>query len=294
MNLHLRGRFVSGLKPAIGCPPLILLVTGGYLAVGVVVFAAWRIAGKDALIEEFFRVPGALLLVWLAAVGALFSARVYRGFLPGEPLRTAWGLIALAAATELAATILIQVLGANSPLNFVTHIPGGLNEVAALRRLGDILGGPCRFGLLAAGLWSVLRLYHKAGFLGRFTARDWMLLAPFAAFVIREGADVVAAIHHGRRLGPSELLHLPVDPLLWVLLVEALLLFRSVRRMGGGSIGKCYAAFSAGVFLILLGDAANWATAWGPAAGAFTLGPAYQLEAMQQAISGHGRIQPTS
>src|SRR5207237_7601 len=88
---------------------------------------------------------------------------------------------------------------------------------------------------------------------------------------------------------------------------EALLLFRSVRRMGGGWIGKCYAAFSAGVFLILLGDAAIWATAWGylpwpwsaltwfvwiPAAGAFALGPAYPLEAMQQAISRQTRARP--
>ena len=160
-----------------------------------------------------------------------------------------------------------------------------------------------------AGLWLVLRVYRRAGFLARFTARDWLLLAPFAAFVIREGTDVVAAINHGRRLGSAELLHLPVDPLLLVLLGEALLLFRSVRMMGGGWIGKCYAAFSAGIFLVLLGNAAIWATAWGylpwpwsalgwyvwiPAAGAFALGPAYQLEAMQHATSGHPRAYPAT
>jgi hypothetical protein len=301
---HLRGRFISGLKPAIGCPSLILLVTGGYLAIGLVVLVAWLIVGKDGLIENFFRLPGALLMVSLAAVSALFSARVCRGFLPGEPLRAAWLLIAFAAATELVATILVQVLGAKSPLNVIGYFPVAVNEIAAIRRLGQVLGGPCRFGLLAAGLWLVLGVYRRAGFLGRYTPRDWMLLAVFGAYIVREGADVAAAFHRGRRFEPAELLHLPVDPLLWLLLAEGLLLYRSVHRMGGGWagrgwIGKCYGAFSVGVFLILLGDVAVWATAWGylpwpwsalgwyvwiPAAGAFALGPAYQLEAMHHAI----------
>jgi hypothetical protein len=86
----------------------------------------------------------------------------------------------------------------------------------------------------------------------------------------------------------AEILNFPVNPLLWVLLAEALLLFRSVRKMGAGWVSKCYGAFSAGIFLILVGNVAIWATHWGylpwpwsalgwyvwiPAAAAFALAP---------------------
>ena len=93
---------------------LILLTTFGYLPAGLVVFAVWRMTGNDAWIEIFFQIPGALLLVWLAAVGLLFSVRVTLGFFPGEPMRGAWQLIALSAGSELAGSILIQVFGTKS------------------------------------------------------------------------------------------------------------------------------------------------------------------------------------
>ena len=92
-----------------------------------------------------------------------------------------------------------------------------------------------------------------------------------------------------------------MDPLLWMLLWQALRLFRSVRQMGLGWIGKCYGAFALGIVLVLLGDVAIWATSWGylpwpwraigwyvwiPAAGAFAAAPAFQWEAMRAAEVG--------
>ena len=77
LDSHLRGCLSADLKPAI-MPPLILLATGGYLAVGLVVFAAWRIAGNNVWIEDFFRVPGALLLCGWQPSGPC-SARVFTG-----------------------------------------------------------------------------------------------------------------------------------------------------------------------------------------------------------------------
>ena len=89
----------------------------------------------------------------------------------------------------------------------------------------------------------------------------------------------------------------PVDVFLWLLLVEALLLYRSASEMGSGYIGRCWKALAVGVFLVSLGVVAMSATSWGylpwpwssvvwyvwlPAATAFALGPAYQLEAIQQ------------
>ena len=79
---------------------------------------------------------------------------------------------------------------------------------------------------------------------------------------------------------------------------EALLLRRSVQRMGSSRIAKCWSAFSIGVFLIALGDVGGWAEVYGylpypwssltwflwlPAAACFALAPAYQLEAIRSA-----------
>lgn len=289
-----------GVKAALGCSTLILLVTVSYLAVGLAVFVAWLIGGSDAWIEDFFRIPGALFLVWLAALGMLLSVRVCRGFFPGEPMRDAWQLIALSAGSELAGSVLVQVFGAKSPMNPLNFFPGGAEQAPVWRSVGLVLDGPCRFALLAAALFLVLRIYRQSGFLGRYTAVDWVVLAGFGAYVVREAADVVVAFHQGKPFTLAEILNFPVDPLLWVLLAEALRLFRSVHMMGTSWIGKCYGAFSAGIFLILVGDVAIWATQWGylpwpwsalgwyvwiPAAGAFALAPAYQWEAMRHAES---------
>jgi hypothetical protein len=119
-------------------------------------------------------------------------------------------------------------------------------------------------------------------------------------YVVREATQVVVANRQGRQFSLAEIVNLPTDPLLWVLLAQALRLLRSVQKMGPGWISYCYAAFSVGIFLVLLGDVAIWATNWGclpwpwsalewylwvPAAAAFALAPAYQWEAMRHAES---------
>jgi hypothetical protein len=95
LTWQLRGLSSSlGLWPPFGPAAQILLLTAGFTAVGLVVFVVWRVTGNDAWIEGFFQVPGAILLVWLAAMGLLFNVRVCRRFFPGEPMRGAWRLIA--------------------------------------------------------------------------------------------------------------------------------------------------------------------------------------------------------
>ncbi len=82
---------------AFGCSTLILLATAAYLVVGVVVFAVWQLTGSDIWIEDFFRIPGALLMVCMSAAGLFSIRRVNRGFFPGEPIRIVWELIAASA-----------------------------------------------------------------------------------------------------------------------------------------------------------------------------------------------------
>ena len=289
-----------GVKSAFGCSTLILLVTCSYLAVGLAVFAVWLIAGNDAWIEDFFRIPGALLLIWLAAVSMLLSVRVCRGFFPGEPMRGAWQLIALSAGSGFAGSVLIQLFGTKSRMNPLNFFPGGAEQAPVWRSVGQVLNGPCRLAMLAVALFLVLKLYRQSGFLGKYAAMDWAVLAGFGAYVVEEAVEVVVAFQQGKPFALAEALNFPVDPLLWVLLAEALRLFRSVHMMGTSWIGRCYGAFSVGILLILAGDVAIWATSrgylpwpwsalewyvWIPAAGAFALAPSYQWEAMRHAES---------
>jgi hypothetical protein len=87
-----------------------------------------------------------------------------------------------------------------------------------------------------------------------------------------------------------------------VLLLEAILIYRSASNMGWGLIPRCWVAFTAAIFLTSLGDMGLWAWAkgylpqalvvmswhvWFAAGACFALGPAYQLQAILQATRGH-------
>lgn len=268
-----------------------------YLA-GTMVFSVWQVAGSDSWIEDLFRSPGALLLVSFSGVGLYFSLRVWRGFEAGEPMRRAWQLITLSAAADFAASLLVQIFGTQLRLNPLSYSGDGSSLPTLWRSAGLMLGGTCRFAMLAVGLLLVILIYRRAGFLGRLAAIDWAVLAISGVFIFREALEVVLRARNGKPFTATEIFNLPVDPLLWVLLWQSLLLFRSVRQMGLGWIGKCYGAFSVGIVLVLLGDLTIWATNWGylpwpwsslgwyvwiPAAGAFAVAPALQWEAMRSA-----------
>jgi len=295
---------VNGRELPFGWSGLIKLTLLAYLVAGLVAGGLWQATGIVAWIVGFFTVPGALLLVALAIVQVWFCLRVCREFSPGEPMRRAWQLIAWSAGFDLAGTLAIQVLGANASVNPLVRMSWWSGPVRqTILDIGHVLQGPCRFVLLAAGLFCVLRLYRESDFLGRLGAADWVLLTAFAAYCLREAYDLIAALRAGKQPAWAEVVSWPVYPLLWLLLAEALLLHRSVQRTGMGLIGHCWRTFSSGIFLILLGDAMLWATAYGylpwpwsalgwfvwiPAAAAFALAPVYQLEAIRWAASGRG------
>jgi TRAP-type mannitol/chloroaromatic compound transport system permease small subunit len=85
------------------------------------------------------------------------------------------------------------------------------------------------------------------------------------------------------------------DPLLSLLLIEAILVRRSVIRMGQGLVAKCWGMFVLAIVVTSAGDAAIWASShnllsesitalswyiWFVAAAAFASAPAYQLAAI--------------
>jgi len=284
-----RGRFST----------LILGTTAAYLFMGVAAAVAWSATGQTAWIEYFFQIPGALLLVWLAVAEMALGIRVWRCFGAGEPLRRAWLFIVCSSASAVLGYLYSQLLGVSSKLNPLSHMSNPSPAlIQRMRELGLLLGGTVRFAFLAAGLSCVLALYRRSGFMGRLRRRDWLLLGALAVYLVVEYGDVLVALRAGTRFSLSTILGWPVDPLLWLLMGEALLIVRSVQKTGLGWIGRCWAAFSVAIFLTVLGDVGLLATAydyipwplsavtwfiWMPAAAAFALGPAYQLEAIQMA-----------
>lgn len=271
-------------QAALSSPQALIFITAVYLAGGMLAMVAWLVSGDTKWVERFFRVPGAILMIWLALVQVLLSARVWSNYSTSEPMHRAWMLISASALAELSGTVLIQVPGFQQDYGLFGHF----------------LGGTLRFGLLAAGLSFALGVYRRAGFLGRETWWQWLTVAAAAAFAIAEVAGVVKAVLGGKRPGVWEMLGWPVDPLLCILLAQAFLLRNSVWRMGRGWIGRGWLALSAGVFLILLGNVGTLAEAYGylqwpwnsvvwylwiPASCAFAVAPAYQLDAIQRATA---------
>lgn len=293
-----------GLPPGqhLRCSSIILLVTGIYLLIGVATFAIWRITGNDAWVEGFFQIPGGLLACFLAASQFWFSVQVLRHFDAEEPMHTVWLCIAGSAAFDLAGTICSQVLAAETKLNILTSASWWSHDKAIrLRQYGLLLGGTFRFALLSVALWLALKIYRRNGLLGRMKVMDWVVLAVMGAYVAEEILEIAQASR--RRTFPMvEIAGFPVDPLLLLLLLEAVLLYRSAQGMGIGWISRCWTSMAIGVALVCAGVVAMWAARWGyfpwpwnsaiwyiwlPAGAAFALAPVYQLEAILQA-SGAG------
>lgn len=276
----------------------IVILTAAYLVIGIAAFAAWRITSNDAWVESFFRIPGALLSLFLASVQLCFSLRVLRHFLPHEAMHRVWLCIAGSAAFDLAGTIFSQILSAKTLLNPLASTTWWSDDRGVLlREYGLLLGGTCRFGLLAMALWLVLRIFRRRGLLARMKAIDWLVWAAMGAYVVREALDVWEA-SKVRSFPLVEIAGWPVDLLLLLLLAEATLLYRSGQPMRSGTISRCWNAIALGVLLVCVGVVMQWTGRYGflpwpwislvwyiwlPAGAAFALAPILQLEAIQEA-----------
>ncbi|MBS1854010.1 MAG: hypothetical protein JST11_01490 [Acidobacteria bacterium] len=213
-------------------------------------------------------------------------------------MHQAWTLFRMSAACDLAGAVTSQVLASDGRMNPLRWTSLWSEDTAAcLHKTGLILGGTLRYALLAWALWYALKAYRRSGLLARFRIADRIALAVMGGYIIWEAFATITALRV-RSTSFFEVAGWPVDPLLWFLLAEALLLRRSASEMGGGSIARCWKALSTGVILVALGDilllawnmgylpwpysAIEWYV-WLPAGAAFALAPAYQLESIAHA-----------
>jgi len=220
--------------------------------------------------------------------------QVLREFSLAEPLGRAWLLLAAAASFHFLGILMSEVLGVRSRLNpLMLWRDAPVNLIDGLRALGLTVGGPLRWLFLACGLFVALQIYRRSGLLGRLKQTDWLLAVVTAAYLLLEAGGVIAAMRTGKVFSLLQQINWLNDPLLLVLLMEAILIRRSVFASGGGLVGRCWWAYMLAIAFTCGGDLGLWATAyayvpwpveaaswhiWFIASALFALGPAYQLE----------------
>jgi hypothetical protein len=167
------------------------------------------------------------------------------------------------------------------------------------QQLGWTLGGPAGMLVLAVALFFVLRLYKRLGLLSRLAVLDYAILVIVTAYGVYVAVTVLRVqLHTHEPVTLDKLLHWSGDPLISLLLFEAVLIRRAIVDMGWGFIAKCWGAFAVAILLTSLGSMGQWAAnfgylpwprnaivwyVWYPVSAAFALGPAYQLEAIWKA-----------
>lgn len=209
-------------------------------------------------------------------------------------MNSAWALILLSFVCRFSGDLLTHALSVNS------------NQ--ELKEIGQVIGGPGSMVLLVIGLLLVLRVYRRLGMLARLRTLDYALLVAVIAYTLRFTYDLLRMLVEA----PAPVTALKAinwlsDPLLSLLLFEAIFIRRSVIQMGLGLISRCWGAFTAGIFFTSVGDMGIWAVAqgylqwpqssitwyvWFLASAAYALGPAYQAKAMSQATKEVARYAP--
>ncbi len=156
--------------------------------------------------------------------------------------------------------------------------------------------------LLAGGLMRVINLTRRLRIVRRLTTGDRILIAVILLFTARQMFEI-GVILFGTRVPPraTQALLWFSDPLLALLLMQAVSIRRSVLNLGDGLVARCWGMMALGVALTSAGDVTLWAEShslvptvlsplgwfvWFVAATAYACAPCYQVEAVRQAHKG--------
>ena len=278
-----------------------------HFAIGMAAYLHFLVTGSYRYLSWYFLILGTLFFLLTTAAESFLAFECRAGFEADEPMRMAWTFIALASLARFSGAILISLDHWH-----VASILGSTSSVLAvvfpreLAQAGAVVGGPLSMVFLAVALSRVLKVQHRFGVLGGITHTDLLLIGLIVAFTLSQIVIIV------RYLGPSyqspplakAILWLS-DPLLALLLVQAVLIRRSVIRVGLGLISQCWGMYIIAVVTTVAGDASIWAVSegllserftaltwyiWFFAAAAFASAPAYQLAAMTLPLVDEGAM----
>ena len=262
-------------------------------------------------IRAYFYYPGALFFIGCSLLEGWLAYLCWQRFRPGDLLRPAWFLIALSALLSIVGGLVSHILGQASHLNPLFYLPADRSD-AAIRTALDIghIFSPVYMALLAAGLYHVVRACRRNGILGRLHAFDMLLLGIVFVFTAYSVSTIVMTARSAEQAPTlGTIIGWASDPLLCILLLEAILIRRSTANMGWGLISRCWLSFTVAIFLTSVGDIGLWASAyhylpyslevsswyiWFVASAAYAVGPAYQLQAMLRATAGDEAVERTS
>lgn len=265
-----------------------------HLAIGMIAFGHFLATGQYVLLGWYFWALGSLFFLVMTTTEFCLAIVCSSWFDSDEPMRLAWGMIACGALARLAGVLLRAISDGHLPWGNWQQLSepfGGL--FANMGQLGLVVGGPLSMAFLVIGLGRVLVIQRRFHLAGSLTRGDKVLLFLVLAFSISQLAVNLPLLWNHPSLG-TMLLWLS-DPLLSLLLIEAILVRRSVIRMGQGLVAKCWGMFVLAIVITSAGDAAIWASShgflsesmtalswyiWFVAAAAFASAPAYQFAAI--------------
>jgi len=276
---------------------------GILLIVGLATYVSFVVTGKyDALVALFDRL-GVTFFMLVSGTEVYFAYRARSLFEPAEEMHGTWTLVLLSAFCRLTGAALTGVLSKPLPLNPLvvlgTFRP---DRAGALHDLGVAVSGPAAMALLAWGLMRVLLLNRRLGILGRLTMLDKSFIAAILVFMALQFIDIGGVLLGDRgRLTVTQSFMWLSDPLLALLLIQAVSIRRSVLNMGQGLVARCWGMMALGVAFTSAGDAMMWAEThafipaviqplewfiWFFAVTAFASAPCYQVEAAREAHAG--------
>jgi len=261
-------------------------------------YVHFLVTGSYRYISWYFEILGTIFFLSATAAEFYLAFECRSGFESDEPMRAAWTFIAFSSLSRFVAAGLVSLdhwrlesASGNTFSVLAVVLPRSLAQI------GAVIGGPLAMVFLVLALTRVLKVQHKFGILRGFTRMDFVLMGLITILMIGEAAKI------GRYLGPpyppptitKALLWLS-DPLLGLLLVQAVMIRRSSIRVGLGLVSQCWGMYVIAIVTTLAGDASIWAVGegmlsealialtwyiWFFAAAAFASAPAYQLAAMK-------------
>lgn len=263
------------------------------LALGLAAYVHFLATGSYFYLHGYFWIFGTLFFLLATAAECVLAFQCRRGFDSDEPMHMVWSMIALAAAARVVGSAMIAAK--NWHLNWIAGGAHGIGlvQLEGLGRAGAVVGGPLSMVFLAIGLARVLTVQRKFRVLGGLTWMDKLLLAIIGAFSLSQIGIALPLVQTHPPV--ATMLLWTSDPLLALLLVEAVLVRRTVLRIGDGLLARCWGMYVTAIVATSAGDASIWAAGsgwlssslvpltwyiWFLAAAAFASAPAYQLAAM--------------